>query len=77
MTIYIDKKLWHNRPDITLLQRDTKDWTLIDIAVPADQNIIETEEAKVERYKDLVLDCEQSHFFPQITRAKGRKIYAN
>ena len=33
-TIYTDKKLRHNRPDITLLQRDTKEWTLIDIAVP-------------------------------------------
>ena len=40
MTVYTDKKLNHNRPDITLVQKDTQEWTLTDIAVPADQNII-------------------------------------
>ena len=29
-------------------------WTLIDIAVPADQNVIRTEEDKVEKYQELV-----------------------
>ena len=36
MTIYTDKVLKHNRPDITLVHKDTKKWTLIDMAVPAD-----------------------------------------
>ena len=40
MTIYTDKVLKHNRPDITLVHKDTQKWTLIDIAVQADQNII-------------------------------------
>jgi len=51
MTIYTDKVLKRNRPDITLVHKDTQKWTLIDIAVPADQNIIRTEEEKVEKYK--------------------------
>ena len=55
MTVYIDKKPNHNRPDITLERKDTKEWTLIDIAVPADQNIISTEEGKVDRCQDLGL----------------------
>ena len=38
---------YSNRPDITPVHKDTQKWTLIDIAVPADQNIIRTEEEKV------------------------------
>ena len=49
MTVYTDKKLNHNEPDITLIRKDTQEWTLIDIAVPADQNIINIEEEKVDR----------------------------
>ena len=54
MKIYTDKKSKHNRPDITVMQRDTKEWALIDIAVPADQNVSKTEQEKVEKYQDLV-----------------------
>ena len=50
MTVYTDKKLNHNRQDITLQRKDIHEWTLIDIAVPADQNIINTEEEKVAKY---------------------------
>ena len=49
MTIYTDKILGYNRPDITLVLK----WTLIDIAVPADQNVIRTEEDKVEKNQEL------------------------
>ena len=42
MTIYTDKVLKHNRPDNTLVHKDTQKWTLTDIAVPADQNITRT-----------------------------------
>nr|XP_027236928.1 uncharacterized protein LOC113828199 [Penaeus vannamei] len=52
MTVYTDKKLIHNRPDIIVL-RDTQEWTRTDIGKPADQNIINTEEEKVDRYQDL------------------------
>ena len=48
MTIYTDKVLKHNRPDIILVHKETQKWTHIDIAVPADQNITRTEEEKVE-----------------------------
>ena len=47
-TVYTDKVLKHNRPDITLVHKDAQKWTRFDIAVPADQNIIRTEE-KVKR----------------------------
>ena len=61
MTATTDKKLNHNRPDITLVRKDTQGWALIDIAVPPDQNIIGTEEGKVDRYQDLAFKIKRIH----------------
>ena len=61
MTIYTDKILKHNRSRITLVNKDTQKWTLIDIAVPADQNIIRTEEEKVAKYQDLAFEIRRTH----------------
>ena len=60
MTVYTDKKLSHNRPDITLVQKDSQEWTLIDIAVPADQNVINAEEETVARYQELAFELRES-----------------
>ena len=67
MTVCTDKKLNHNRPDITLTRNDTQEWTLIDIAVPADQNIISTEEEKVDRYQDLAFKIKRIHRVSKVT----------
>ena len=67
MTVYTDKKLNHNRLDITLVQKDTQEWTLIDIAVSADQNIINTEEEKVDRYQDLAFEIKRIHRASKVT----------
>jgi len=40
----------HNQQDITLGQNNTQKQALVDITVPAGQNIIRTEEEKVEKY---------------------------
>ena len=61
MTISTDKVLKHNWPDITLVHKDTKKWTLIDIAVPVDQNIPRTEEEKVEKYQELAFEIRRVH----------------
>ena len=65
--IIIIIKLNHNRPDITLVQKDIQEWTLIDIAVPADQNIINTEEEKVDRYQDLAFEIKRIHRASKVT----------
>ena len=44
MTIYTTKRLKRNQPDISIVHKDTQEWTLIDVAVPADQNILIAEE---------------------------------
>ena len=67
MTMYTDKVLKHNRPDITLARRDTQKWTLIDIAVPADQNITRTEEKKVEKYQELAFEITRIHGASKVT----------
>ena len=67
MTVYTDKKLNHNRPDITLVRKDTQEWALIDIAVPADQNIISNEEEKVDRYQDLSFEIKRIHRASKVT----------
>ena len=55
MTIFTDKKLKHNRPDITLLQKKDKEWISKDIAVPAVHNIVEAQNEKVGTYQELAL----------------------
>ena len=45
------KRLKRNRPDISVVHKDSQEWTIIDIAVPADQEIqLTTWNEKVERY---------------------------
>ena len=65
--VYRDKVLKHNRPDITLEYKDAQEWTLIDIAVPADQNIIRIEEVKVERYQDRAFKIKRIHAALKVT----------
>ena len=60
-TIYTNNRLAHNRPDITLIDKESNEWTLIDIAVPFDQNIVKTEDEKVERYQDLAFEIKREH----------------
>ena len=69
MTIYTDKVLKNNRPDITLVHKDTQKWTLIDIAVSADQNITRTdhEEEKVEKYQELAFEIRRIHGASKVT----------
>ena len=49
MTAYTDKKLKHKRPDITVLLTEENEQIFIDVAVPSDQNIIKTQNEKIER----------------------------
>ena len=63
MTIYTDKRLKHNRPDVSLVHKDTQEWTLIDIVMPADQNILTTEE---ERYQELAFKVKRIERAPKV-----------
>ena len=65
---YIDKGLKRNRPDITVVHKDTQELTIIDNAVPADQDILLTTwDEKVERYQDLDLEIKRIHRGTRVT----------
>ena len=40
----------HIRPDIILAEKATQKWTIIDIAVPGEFNVIRTEDWNIEKY---------------------------
>ena len=59
MTACTEKKLKHNRPDITVLLKQEKERIFIDIAVSADQNTIKTQNEKIERYQELAFEVKR------------------
>ncbi|MEM7264392.1 MAG: hypothetical protein AAF370_00395 [Pseudomonadota bacterium] len=61
MTMFTDRRLPHNRPDICVFHKEQRKWTFIDIAVPFDVNVPNTEQTKVDKYQDLAFEIEQIH----------------
>ena len=61
LTIQTDITVAHNRPDIILVEKATRKWTIIDIAVPSDFNVVRTEDWKVEKYQDLAFEIRRLH----------------
>ena len=51
----------HNRPDIILVEKAIQKWTIIDISVPGDFNVVRTEDWKVEKYQDLAFEVKKIH----------------
>ena len=56
MTIFTVKWKKHYQQDITVLHKDTQEWTHIDKVVPVNQNVLTIQEEKVEKYQDLALE---------------------
>ena len=44
LTIQTDMTVAHNRPDISLVEKATRKWKIIDIAVPSDFSVVTTED---------------------------------
>ena len=51
--IQTDKMVQHNRPDIVIIDKIWKTATIIDIAVPRDDNIKDKEQEKIDKYQPL------------------------
>ncbi|XP_031333846.1 uncharacterized protein LOC116163856 [Photinus pyralis] len=58
-TIYTDKTVTSNRPDITLIDKVAKQTYIIDIAVPNDVNVIKKEQEKVTKYTPLAIELKE------------------
>ena len=75
-TVITDRRVPHNRPDITLVLKDRHQWVMVDVAVPDDRNIVTTEAWKIERYQDLAFEVQRMYrvevvVVPLIIRALG------
>ena len=66
LTIQTDMTVVHNRPDIILVEKPTRKWTIIDISVPNYLNVVRTEDWKVEKYQDLAFEVK---IIPHVERA--------
>ena len=54
-------KLDHNRPDVVLIDRRKKHWTIIDFSVPNDKNVVTKEEEKIDKYTKLGYEIRKLH----------------
>ena len=67
LTIQTDMTVAHNGPDIILVEKAIRKWTIIDIVVPGDFNVVRTEDWKVEKYQDLEFEVslpnKEANFF--------------
>ena len=54
-TIITDRRVPHNRPDITLVLKDRHPWVMVD------RNVVTTEAWKIEWYQDLAFDVKRMH----------------
>jgi len=51
----------HDTPDVVVVDRKAKLWTIIDFAVPLDHNIVTKQHDKVWRYQDLATEFKKMH----------------
>ena len=57
--IQTDRKLEHNRPDITIVFKKKRECQLIDIACPGDIRVETKESQKIETYVDLGIEIKR------------------
>ena len=51
----------HNKPDVVLIDREEKKWTVVDFAVPFDSNAARKETEKMEKYENLAAELRRMH----------------
>jgi len=57
--VHIERKFTANRPDIIIKNKKEKTCTLIDVAIPADRNIVQKESEKKLKYKSLCIEVQR------------------
>ena len=57
--IHRDKEVTANRPDIIIKNNNEKTYTLIDVAIPADRNVVQKEAEKNLKYKCLCIEVQR------------------
>ena len=59
MYILKDRKVGHNKPDIIVHAKNTRECHIIDIVVPVCRNIIRKEAEKISKYRDLGIELQK------------------
>ena len=52
--VHTDREVTANRPDVIIKNKKEKTCTLIDVAAPADRNVVQKEAEKKLKYKSFV-----------------------
>jgi len=74
--VHTDREVTANRPDIIIKNKKEKTCTLIDVAIPADTNVVQKEAEKTLKYKSLCIEIKRMWnlkctIVPVITGATG------
>jgi len=57
--VHTDREFTANRPDIVIKNKKEKTRTLIDVAIPADRNVVQKEAEKKIKYKSLYIEIQR------------------
>ena len=57
--VHTDREVTANKPDIIIKNKKEKTCTLIDVAIPADRNVVQKEEEKKLKYKSLCIEIQR------------------
>jgi len=57
--VHTDREATANRPDIIIKNKKEKTCTLIDVAIPADRNVVQKEAEKKLKYKSLCTEMQR------------------
>ena len=74
--VHTDREVTANRSDIIIKNKKEETYTLIDVAIPADRNVVQKEVGKKLKYKSLCTEIQRmwnlkSTIIPVITGATG------
>ena len=58
--VLTDRAISNNKPDIIIRDNEKRTCTLIDVAISADSNVINKEEEKILKYKDLTIEIQRT-----------------
>ena len=77
MKIQTDKILEHSRPDIVILEKNSRSCLIVDVSCPFDTRVLEKEREKIDRYQDLkwelqrIWECREVRVIPIVIGALG------
>lgn len=61
MVIITDKQMAHNRPYLVLFDKKEKTVTIMDVTVPADDNVSKAFTEKLTKYQDLAFELKAAY----------------